>query len=582
MKMILKYLEKLRKECILAPLFKMLEAIFELFVPLVVSAIIDKGIACNDVTFILKCCGMLILLAIIGLVSAITAQYFSAKAAIGCATVLRHAVYEHILTLSFTDYDEIGSSTLITRLTSDINQIQNGVNLVLRLFLRSPFIVFGAMIMAFTIDVKAAFIFVITIPVLAIIVFGVMLITRPMYREVQNRLDKILLTTRENLTGVRVIRAFNRQAKENARFKEENLNLNKLQRVVGRVSGLMNPLTYVVVNVAIVVLIYVGAIKVNTGILTQGQVVALYNYMSQILVELIKLANLIITVTKALACATRVENVLNIQSSMKFEQIRHNFEENVPKFELKNAGLKYKGNSEDSISNINIVANKGDMIGIIGGTGSGKTSIANLISRFYDATSGKVLIDGIDIKELTREEVLSKVSVCMQKAVLFNGSVRDNLTMGKSDISDDELNTALVISQSKEFLQKKQGYLDFVISQGAKNLSGGQRQRLNIARAIANRPEILILDDCSSALDYATDAALRNAIVRNLSDVTTVIISQRAASLLNCNKIFVLDDGVIVGEGTHEELLRTCDIYKEIYDSQFGTNQTELVGGGAN
>lgn len=583
MKMIIRYLEEFKRECVLAPLFKMLEAVFELFVPIVVSAIIDKGIACNDVAFIFKCCGMLILLAIIGLTSSITAQYFSAKAAIGCATKLRHSVYKHILNLSFTDYDEVGTSTLITRLTSDINQIQNGINLVLRLFLRSPFIVLGAMIMAFTINVKIALVFVVTIPILAFIVFGIMLITRPMYREVQNKLDKVLLTTRENLTGVRVIRAFNKQAEENVKFKAENEDLNTLQRVVGRISGLMNPLTYVVVNAGIIALIYFGAIKVNSGSLTQGQVVALYNYMSQILVELIKLANLIVTITKALACAGRVESVLAIKTSMEFVEKRQksgieNVENNPAKLELRNVSLCYKGNSEDSVSNINLVAKKGDMIGIIGGTGSGKTTVANLISRFYDATKGSVLIDGVDVKDIPREELVKKVSVCMQKAVLFSGSVRDNLTMGRKDIPEEVIEKAVEVSQSKEFLSKKEGYLDYMINQGAKNLSGGQKQRLNIARALAASPEILILDDCSSALDYATDAALRNAIVRDLKDVTTIIISQRAASLLNCTNIIVLDDGKMVGEGTHEELLETCDIYKEIYDSQF-SSQAKVVGG---
>lgn len=583
MKMIIRYLEEFKRECVLAPLFKMLEAVFELFVPIVVSAIIDKGIACNDVAFIFKCCGMLILLAIIGLTSSITAQYFSAKAAIGCATKLRHSVYKHILNLSFTDYDEVGTSTLITRLTSDINQIQNGINLVLRLFLRSPFIVLGAMIMAFTINVKIAFVFVVTIPILAFIVFGIMLITRPMYREVQNKLDKVLLTTRENLTGVRVIRAFNKQAKENVKFKAENEDLNTLQRVVGRISGLMNPLTYVVVNAGIIALIYFGAIKVNSGSLTQGQVVALYNYMSQILVELIKLANLIVTITKALACAGRVESVLAIETSMEFVEKGQklgleNVENKPAKLELRNVSLCYKGNSEDSVSNINLVAKKGDMIGIIGGTGSGKTTVANLISRFYDATKGSVLIDGVDVKDIPREELVKKVSVCMQKAVLFSGSVRDNLTMGRKDIPEEVIEKAVEVSQSKEFLSKKEGYLDYMINQGAKNLSGGQKQRLNIARALAASPEILILDDCSSALDYATDAALRNAIVRDLKDVTTIIISQRAASLLNCTNIIVLDDGKMVGEGTHEELLETCDIYKEIYDSQF-SSQAKVAGG---
>lgn len=569
MKMIMRYLRGYGKECVLAPLFKMLEAIFELFVPLVVSSIIDKGIAGGDTNHIVKMCMVLLLLAVIGLTSAITAQYFSAKAAVGCATGLRHALFEHIQGFSFTKIDDIGTSTLITRMTSDINQVQNGVNMVLRLFLRSPFIVFGAMIMAFTIDFKAALIFVATIPVLTIIVFGIMLSTRPMYKKVQAGLDKVLLITRQNLTGVRVIRAFNKQEDEIAHFEEENEKLNSLQKFVGMISGLMNPLTYIVVNGAIIALIWVGALRVNSGILTQGQVVALYNYMSQILVELVKLANLIILITKALACAGRIENVFDIETGMKQGDSTFSNDENAITVEFKDVSLKYEGSGANSLEGVSFTAKRGQIVGVIGGTGSGKSSLVNLIPRFYDATEGKILIGGIDIKDYSLEALRDKVGIVMQKAVLFKGTIRDNLRFGKENATDEEIEEALEISQSKEFVDQKENSLDYMIEQGGKNLSGGQRQRLTIARALVRRPDILILDDSASALDFATDAALRKAIANMKNTPTVFIVSQRASSIMHADYIIVLDEGEVVGIGSHEDLLKNCETYKEIYDSQF-------------
>lgn len=579
MKMILGFLKDYKKECVLAPLFKMLEALFELFVPLVVSSIIDIGIGQKDVGYIVKMCMMLLGLAIIGLVCSITAQYFSAKAAVGGATGMRHALFSHIQSLSFTELDTVGTSTLITRMTSDINQVQNGVNLVLRLFLRSPFIVFGAMIMAFTIDVKAALVFVCAIPVLAIIVFGIMLSTRPLYKKVQAGLDKILGITRENLTGVRVIRAFNKEQTEVDEFKTSNEALNHLQKYVGKISGLMNPLTYVVVNVSIIALIWIGAIRVNSGSLTQGQVVALYNYMSQILVELIKLANLVINITKALACAGRIQNVFDVKSSMadgKLEIETGKISENVktsenavPAVEFRNVALKYEGAGDDSITGVDFKAMKGQTIGIIGGTGSGKSTLVGLIPRFYDATCGQVLIDGHDVKDISIDSLRQKVAIVMQKAVLFKGTIRENMQMGKEDATDAEIMEALEVAQAKEFVDKKDGKLDALVEQGGKNLSGGQRQRLTIARAVVRKPDILILDDSASALDFATDAALRKSI-RNMKNSPTVfIVSQRAASLMYADLIIALDDGKVAGMGTHDELLKNCDVYREIYNSQF-------------
>ena len=576
MKMIMRFLKDYKKECVLAPLFKMLEAIFELFVPLVVSSVIDKGIVNADKGYIMQMCFMLILLAIIGLVCAITAQYFSAKAAVGAATGMRHSLFAHIQTFSFTEMDTLGTSTLVTRMTSDINQVQNGINMVLRLFLRSPFIVFGAMIMAFTIDVKAALVFVAAIPVLALIVFGIMLATRPMYKNVQSGLDKILGITRENLTGVRVIRAFNKEQDEVKRFKNDNESLNRLQKYVGKISGLMNPLTYVVVNVSIIALIWIGGVRVNAGALTQGQVVALYNYMSQILVELIKLANLIITITKALACAGRIESVFGVTSGMADGSVKEAVaKEEQPGVEFKNVSLTYSGSGSPSVEGINFKAMKGQTIGVIGGTGSGKSSLVNLIPRLYDATQGEVLVDGVNVKDYDIEALRNKVGIVMQKAVLFKGTIRENMWMGKKGATDEQIDEALEISQSKEFVDSKQGRLDYVIEQGGKNLSGGQRQRLTIARAIVRKPDVLILDDSASALDFATDAALRKAIRGMNNSPTVFIVSQRAASLMYADLIIVLDDGQVAGMGTHDELLANCEVYKEIYESQFKKADSE-------
>lgn len=576
MKMIMRFLKDYKKECVLAPLFKMLEAIFELFVPLVVSSVIDKGIVNADKGYIMQMCFMLILLAIIGLVCAITAQYFSAKAAVGAATGMRHSLFAHIQTFSFTEIDTLGTSTLVTRMTSDINQVQNGINMVLRLFLRSPFIVFGAMIMAFTIDVKAALVFVAAIPVLALIVFGIMLATRPMYKNVQSGLDKILGITRENLTGVRVIRAFNKEQDEVKRFKNDNESLNRLQKYVGKISGLMNPLTYVVVNVSIIALIWIGGVRVNAGALTQGQVVALYNYMSQILVELIKLANLIITITKALACAGRIESVFDVTSGMADGSVKEAVaKEEQPGVEFKNVSLTYSGSGASSVEGINFKAMKGQTIGVIGGTGSGKSSLVNLIPRLYDATQGEVLVDGVNVKDYDIEALRNKVGIVMQKAVLFKGTIRENMWMGKKGATDEQIDEALEISQSKEFVDSKQGRLDYVIEQGGKNLSGGQRQRLTIARAIVRKPDVLILDDSASALDFATDAALRKAIRGMNNSPTVFIVSQRAASLMYADLIIVLDDGQVAGMGTHDELLANCEVYKEIYESQFKKADSE-------
>ena len=578
MKTLLAYLKGYKKESILAPLFKMLEASFELFVPLVMAAIIDVGIANKDKPYIVKMCFVLIALGIIGLVCSITAQYFAAKAATGVGTGIRHGLFEHIQKFTFTEMDQLGTSTLITRMTSDINQIQSGVNLVLRLFLRSPFIVFGAMIMAFTVDVKAALVFVVTIPLLSLIVFGIMLVTMPMYKKVQADLDQVLLATRENLTGARVIRAFNKEEGETARFENANQILTDAQKYVGRISGMMNPLTYIIVNGAIIALIYVGAVRVDIGDLTQGQVVALINYMSQILVELVKLANLIISVTKAAACLNRVESVLAVKPDMNEGDVRwesNSSEEGlelknkVPVVEFSHVSLTYKGTSDTSLSDINFCAEKGQTIGIIGGTGSGKSSLVNLIPRFYDATEGTVKINGRDIKEYQTENLREHIGVVLQKAVLFKGSIADNLRWGKEDATEQEMYDALDISQAREFVDTKQGGLEFQIEQGGRNLSGGQKQRMTIARALVRKPEILILDDSASALDFATDAALRKSIKEMKNQPTVFIVSQRAASIQYADQIIVLDDGEMAGIGTHEELLKDCPIYQEIYYSQF-------------
>ena len=578
MKTLLAYLKGYKKESILAPLFKMLEASFELFVPLVMAAIIDVGIANQDKPYIVKMCFVLIALGIIGLVCSITAQYFAAKAATGVGTAIRHGLFEHIQKFTFTEMDQLGTSTLITRMTSDINQIQSGVNLVLRLFLRSPFIVFGAMIMAFTVDVKAALVFVVTIPLLSLIVFGIMLVTMPMYKKVQADLDQLLLATRENLTGARVIRAFNKEEDETKRFENANQILTDAQKYVGRISGMMNPLTYIIVNGAIIALIYVGAVRVDIGDLTQGQVVALINYMSQILVELVKLANLIISVTKAAACLNRVESVLAVKPDMNEGDVRwksnsseadRDLKNKIPVVEFSHVSLTYKGTSDTSLSDINFCAKKGQTIGIIGGTGSGKSSLVNLIPRFYDATDGTVKINGRDIKEYQTENLREHIGVVLQKAVLFKGSIADNLRWGKEDATEQEMYEALDISQAREFVDTKQGGLEFQIEQGGRNLSGGQKQRMTIARALVRKPEILILDDSASALDFATDAALRKSIKEMKNQPTVFIVSQRAASIQYADQIIVLDDGAMAGIGTHEELLKDCPIYQEIYYSQF-------------
>lgn len=578
MKTLLAYLKGYKKESILAPLFKMLEASFELFVPLVMAAIIDVGIANQDKPYIVKMCFVLIALGIIGLVCSITAQYFAAKAATGVGTGIRHGLFEHIQKFTFTEMDQLGTSTLITRMTSDINQIQSGVNLVLRLFLRSPFIVFGAMIMAFTVDVKAALVFVVTIPLLSLIVFGIMLVTMPMYKKVQADLDQVLLATRENLTGARVIRAFNKEEDETKRFENANQILTDAQKYVGRISGMMNPLTYIIVNGAIIALIYVGAVRVDIGDLTQGQVVALINYMSQILVELVKLANLIISVTKAAACLNRVESVLAVKPDMNEGDVRwksnssetdRDLKNKIPIVEFSHVSLTYKGTSDTSLSDINFCAKKGQTIGIIGGTGSGKSSLVNLIPRFYDATDGTVKINGRDIKEYQTENLREHIGVVLQKAVLFKGSIADNLRWGKEDATEQEMYEALDISQAREFVDTKQGGLEFQIEQGGRNLSGGQKQRMTIARALVRKPEILILDDSASALDFATDAALRKSIKEMKNQPTVFIVSQRAASIQHADQIIVLDDGAMAGIGTHEELLKDCPIYQEIYYSQF-------------
>lgn len=575
MKSLLKYIKDYKKESILAPLFKMLEASFELMVPLVMAAIIDNGIAGSDTPYILKMGAVLVLLAAVGLASSVTAQYFSAKAAVGFATKLRSALFSHIQGLSYTELDTIGTSTLITRMTSDVNQIQNGVNLTLRLLLRSPFIVFGAMVMAFTVDVQAALIFVVTIPLLAVVVFGIMLVSMPLYKKVQAALDKILGRTRENLAGARVIRAFCNEESETADFEQENELLLNTQVFVGKISAAMNPVTYIIINIALVVLLWTGAVRVDNGIITQGEVVALVNYMSQILVELVKMANLIIQLTKALACAKRVEGIFEITSSMKSGTLDKNDieamneEEENPAIYFDHVSLTYSGGGEESLTDIDFVVNKGETVGIIGGTGSGKTSVVNLIPRFYDATKGQVIVDGFKVRDYKLSALREKIGVVPQKAVLFKGTIRENLLWGNEHASEQDIEDALRISQAKEFVDTKEGRLDFMIAQGGKNLSGGQKQRLTIARAIVRKPDILILDDSASALDFATDAKLRAAVKDMGNDMTVIIVSQRAASIMFADKIVVMDDGAVAGIGTHEQLLADNRIYQEIYYSQF-------------
>lgn len=570
MKSLLKYLKEYRKEAVLAPLFKLLEATFELIVPLVMAAIIDTGIGTQNRPYILKMCGVLVLLAAVGLVSAVTAQWFAAKAATGFSAKLRHLLFEHIQELSFSQMDLFGTDTLITRMTSDVNQVQNGVNLVLRLFMRSPFIVFGAMVMAFTVDVKAALIFVVTIPVLSVVVFGIMLWTMPLYRKVQGKLDRIMTGTRENLTGVRVIRAFGREESEEESFRTENEALSRMQQFVGKISGLMNPVTYILINLATVYLIYTGAVRVDCGILTQGQVVALLNYMSQILVELIKLANLIIQVTKAWACGDRIADILKVEPDMKDGLLPADaVRDSETAVEFRNVSLTYEEGAGEALQNISFKARIGETIGIIGGTGSGKSSLVNLIPRFYDASQGEVLVGGHNVKEYRQEELRSRIGVVLQKAVLFKGTIARNLSFGKSNASAEEMDEALAVSQAKEYVDLKPGRTEFELEQNGRNLSGGQKQRMTIARALIRKPDILILDDSASALDFATDAKLRMAIRGMSRTLTTFIVSQRAASVQYADQILVMDDGKLAGIGTHAELLAGNPVYQEIYYSQF-------------
>ncbi len=576
MKKLLVYLKDYKKETVLAPLFKMLEATFELFVPLVMAAIIDRGIGGGNTSYVFRMGGILVLLGVVGLVCSITAQYYAAKAAVGFSTKLKHSLFEHIQGLSFTEIDTLGTSTMITRMTSDVNQVQNGVNMVLRLFLRSPFIVFGAMIMAFTIDFKAALIFVVTIPLLSVVVFGIMMLTMPLYKKVQAGLDSVLGATRENLTGARVIRAFNKEDEEIEAFEQKNSTLAHMQLFVGKLSALTNPVTYIIINAATIVLLYTGAVRVDEGTITQGQVVALVNYMSQILIELVKLANLIITITKALACANRIENVFEIRSSMEWKQAdgadgmaeQEGCDTNSF-MDFNHVHLTYAGAGAESLSDIDFHVKKGQTVGIIGGTGSGKSSLVHMIPRFYDATQGSVCIDGRDVRDYPMEELRQKIGIVQQKAVLFQGTIRENLLWGKGDATDEELWQAVETAQAKEFVQQKAGKLDFHVAQTGRNLSGGQRQRLTIARALAGRPEILILDDSASALDYATDAALRQAIRDMEGDMTVFIVSQRASSIRYADQIIVLDDGEMADIGTHDELLSRCSVYQEIYYSQY-------------
>mgnify|MGYP004687600397 CR=1 FL=1 len=564
----------------MGPLFKMLEASFELFVPLVMANIIDTGIKNADQPYIWKMCGMLILLAAIGLTCSLTAQYFSAKAAVGFGTALRNDLFRHINSLSYREIDTSGTSTLITRMTSDINQVQSGVNLVLRLFLRSPFIVFGAMIMAFQVNVRAALIFVVAIPLLSIVVFGILLISMPLYKKVQKQLDRVLLTTRENLLGARVVRAFNRQQDEMKKFDEENSLLVNSQVFVGKISALMNPVTYVIVNGATIILIWTGAWQVEGGIITQGAVVALVNYMSQILVELVKLANLIITISKSLACANRISAVFEETSSIEdkadaavLAANARDAQEQPAKVEFASMDFAYAGSSENALSQISFQAMRGQTIGIIGGTGSGKSTLVNLIPRFYDATGGRVLVDGVNVKDMPLQALREKIGIVPQKAVLFKGTLRDNIRWGKPDATDEEIYHALEIAQARDFVDSKDEGLDLMIQQGGKNLSGGQKQRLTIARALVRNPEILVLDDSASALDFATDAALRKAIRENTKDMTVFLVSQRATTIKNADQILVLDDGNLVGRGTHKELLDTCEVYREICFSQLSEKE---------
>ncbi|WP_294786405.1 ABC transporter ATP-binding protein [uncultured Eubacterium sp.] len=602
MKKLLRYLKDYKKESVLGPLFKLLEATLELFVPLVVAAIIDTGIGNHDRGYVVKMCLVLVLLGLIGLAFSITAQYFAAKAAVGFVTKIRHVLFAHIQKLSYAELDTQGTSTLITRMTSDMNQVQNGVNLTLRLLLRSPFVVIGAMVMAFTIDVKAALVFAVGIPALAVVVFGVMLACIPLYRKVQNRLDKVLGLTRESLTGVRVLRAFCKEEEQEEGFRKQNQMLTDTQKFVGRISALLNPLTYIIINVAIIALIWVGAIRVDMGIITQGAVVALYNYMSQILTELIKLANLIINITKSVACGNRIQSVLELEPSIK-DGAAHSEEKtevskekahgmkmtekcrddclyagNASEYSVvfEHAGIRYPEAAQEAVSDISLKVRPGETVGIIGGTGSGKSSLVNLIPRFYDCSSGAVYVDEKNVCDYGLTELRDKIGVVPQKAVLFAGTIRSNMQWGKPDATEQEIFDALEIAQAKDVVMKKEHGLDTEVEQGGKNFSGGQRQRLTIARALVKNPEILILDDSSSALDFATDAALRMAIGAMKHKPTLFIVSQRTSSIQYADKIVVLDDGAVVGIGTHAELMDSCEVYREIYNSQYKKNSEEV------
>lgn len=572
MKKLLVYLKNYKKESVLAPLFKMLEATFELIVPLVVASIIDNGIKNGDLNLVIRKAGTLVLLAVVGMIAAITAQYFAAKAATGFATEVRHSLFEKIQSFSFTELDNIGTSTLITRMTNDVNQAQSGVNMVLRLFLRSPFIVVGAFVMAMSIDFKAGLIFLLVIAVLSAVVATIMKVTVPMYRDVQNTLDSVTLMTRENLTGARVIRAFTEEEQEYSRFSKKNNLLAHFQRAVGRISALMNPITYIIINLGIVLLIYYGALSVNSGSLSQGQVVALYNYMSQILVELIKFANLIVTISKAFASGSRIATVLDIDSTLQLTDDKTVYDSHSVAFD--NVSLKYYGAGDESLTDISFFVDKGDVIGIIGSTGSGKSSLVNLIAHYYDATKGKVTVNGRDVKSYDKTELRSNIGFVMQKAVLFAGTVRDNIKWGKQNATDDEINEALKIAQIYDTVYDKDG-LDTVVEQGGANFSGGQKQRLSIARAVVSKPDIIVLDDSASALDFATEKALREAILSLDYKPTLFIVSQRCSSILGADKIIVLDDGKCIASGTNEQLLKSCEVYREIYSSQFTIKEAE-------
>lgn len=573
MKKLLKYFKNYRKEAICAPVFKIIEAIFELLVPLVVAKIIDVGIPSGNKGYIVGMCGIMILFGAIGLASTLTAQYFSAKGAVGFSSTIRQALFDHIQSLSFTELDRLGTSTLITRLTNDINQVQTGVNLTLRLLMRSPIIVFGAMIMAFTIDVKSALIFVGVIPALSVVVFGIMLVSIPLYAKVQARLDKVLLKTKENLAGARVIRAFCMEESETADFVEKNESLAKIQKFVGKISSVMNPMTYVIVNLGIIFLLYRGAVEVDNGRLTQGMVIALYNYMSQILVELVKLANLIISITKSVACGNRIQAVLDIEPSMADGNVSSGDKSSEYAVEMEGVSFKYASASADSIEDINLKIKKGETLGVIGSTGCGKTTLISLIPRFYDCTAGTVKVNGVDVKDYTQETLREKVAVVMQKTVLFNGSIRDNIRWGNENATDEEISRAVSSAQAADVVASKPEGLDFIVEQGGKNLSGGQQQRLSIARALVRKPEILILDNSSSALDYATEAALRKSISELDFKPTVITVSQRVSAVMHSDRIMVLEDGRAVGLGTHEELLESCPEYKELYESQIKSSK---------